>query len=627
MTTPCSGSKRAGSAAPTTSSTRGAAPRRVRVRARPRGRRRGRRGSAPAAAERWEVASRRPRRRRGVPVLPTLRRVSYAATTGAARDTALADMYGFVPVDRATGAVGRLLEVPVPRAQTRCSSPSPTPSIRCSQRCSTRSEPASGGGSPSRAHGAGRRGRGARPRDPRPRGRGRRAWTPAPGSSWSRAPVRATRPASTLARRFGADLDRRRRSRRSGRHAARRDRRAWPTSSSTSRPTRPQRPDAGRRSRSPRRHRGRRGDPRRRSARQAFVLISSSSRSSGLLGALGVDVTAYTAAFDLIASDRYPFRRPAARRVVGLDDAGDLLATMAGETDERRADPRRGATVTGHVPREGAGRATNASNRPCCARSIAAVSSGCHWTPTTQGPSGSSSSVASMIAVVGVRGDDEACRPLARRPGGGDTSTRRACVPHRGAESRPGIDVTSCSYAPPELAGRAVLLDAVTVGDVLVERPAERDVQHLVASADREDGHPAFDRGTGESRARSCRAARGRRRPSRRPGAVRGRVEVAAAEQQHAVEAVERALELVGVERLGHHHRLEAARAPQRLDVRHGHAHVVGGPALDLPLGDARVRGDGDQRSRHAPRAARSSAGAPSRSRRCRTRSTPGAPC
>ena len=52
-----------------------------------------------------------------------------------------------------------------------------------------------------------------------------------------------------------------------------------------------------------------------------------------LLGALGVDVTAYAAALDLIASDRYPFR-DVARRVVGLDDAGDLLATMAGETDE-----------------------------------------------------------------------------------------------------------------------------------------------------------------------------------------------------------------------------------------------------------------------------------------------------
>jgi alcohol dehydrogenase len=52
-----------------------------------------------------------------------------------------------------------------------------------------------------------------------------------------------------------------------------------------------------------------------------------------ILGALGVDVTAYAAALDLVASGRYPFA-DVARRVVGLDDAGDLLATMAGETDE-----------------------------------------------------------------------------------------------------------------------------------------------------------------------------------------------------------------------------------------------------------------------------------------------------
>jgi alcohol dehydrogenase len=52
-----------------------------------------------------------------------------------------------------------------------------------------------------------------------------------------------------------------------------------------------------------------------------------------VLGALGVDVAAYAAALDLNASGRYPFH-DVARRVVGLDDAGDLLATMAGETDE-----------------------------------------------------------------------------------------------------------------------------------------------------------------------------------------------------------------------------------------------------------------------------------------------------
>jgi alcohol dehydrogenase len=46
-----------------------------------------------------------------------------------------------------------------------------------------------------------------------------------------------------------------------------------------------------------------------------------------------VDVTAYRAALDLLASGRCPFAS-LARRCVGLDDAEDLLATMAGEPDD-----------------------------------------------------------------------------------------------------------------------------------------------------------------------------------------------------------------------------------------------------------------------------------------------------
>ena len=51
-----------------------------------------------------------------------------------------------------------------------------------------------------------------------------------------------------------------------------------------------------------------------------------------ILGALGVDVTAYRAALDLLASGRYPFES-LPRRCVGLDEAEDLLAVMAGERD------------------------------------------------------------------------------------------------------------------------------------------------------------------------------------------------------------------------------------------------------------------------------------------------------
>jgi alcohol dehydrogenase len=52
-----------------------------------------------------------------------------------------------------------------------------------------------------------------------------------------------------------------------------------------------------------------------------------------VLGALGVDVAAYSAALELVASSRYPFA-DVARRVVGIDDVGGLLAAMAGECDD-----------------------------------------------------------------------------------------------------------------------------------------------------------------------------------------------------------------------------------------------------------------------------------------------------
>jgi alcohol dehydrogenase len=51
-----------------------------------------------------------------------------------------------------------------------------------------------------------------------------------------------------------------------------------------------------------------------------------------VIGALGVDVTAYRAALDLLMSGRYPFEN-LPRRCVRLEEAEELLATMAGERD------------------------------------------------------------------------------------------------------------------------------------------------------------------------------------------------------------------------------------------------------------------------------------------------------
>jgi alcohol dehydrogenase len=52
-----------------------------------------------------------------------------------------------------------------------------------------------------------------------------------------------------------------------------------------------------------------------------------------ILGALGVDAPAYRAALDLLASGRYPFAG-LPRRCAGLADAEALLRSMAGEADE-----------------------------------------------------------------------------------------------------------------------------------------------------------------------------------------------------------------------------------------------------------------------------------------------------
>jgi alcohol dehydrogenase len=57
------------------------------------------------------------------------------------------------------------------------------------------------------------------------------------------------------------------------------------------------------------------------------------TEAAGALADVVVDVTAYRAALDLLASGRCPFAS-LPRRCVGLDDAEDLLATMAGERDD-----------------------------------------------------------------------------------------------------------------------------------------------------------------------------------------------------------------------------------------------------------------------------------------------------
>ena len=51
-----------------------------------------------------------------------------------------------------------------------------------------------------------------------------------------------------------------------------------------------------------------------------------------IVGALGVDSPAYRAALALLVSGRYPFA-DLPRRVATLDDAEDLIRSLAGEGD------------------------------------------------------------------------------------------------------------------------------------------------------------------------------------------------------------------------------------------------------------------------------------------------------
>ena len=113
-------------------------------------------------------------------------------------------------------------------------------------------------------------------------------------------------------------------------------------------------------------------------------------------------------------------------------------------------------------------------------------------------------------------------------------------------------------------AGEAVLEQAVASGDVLVERARERDVEDLVAAADREHREPARDRGAGEGEL--ARVAVGADAVHRVVGllAVGRRVEVAAAEEQQAVEPVEERGGVVVVERGREQDRLLPAGAAQR---------------------------------------------------------------
>ena len=158
-----------------------------------------------------------------------------------------------------------------------------------------------------------------------------------------------------------------------------------------------------------------------------------------------------------------------------------------------------------------------AATRAATSRTSAASSSGCHWTPTTNGRAGSSRPAP----------PPRPCRrrPSPSRPGSARAVDRLVVVaahPHvrpDGGPDAPGrvepdVDVGELARC------RVVPVVADDVGQVLVQRAAERDVEQLRAAADPEHRQvraPARGRGPP---ARPCPGPGGRRR---RRGAGRRR--------------------------------------------------------------------------------------------------------
>ena len=103
--------------------------------------------------------------------------------------------------------------------------------------------------------------------------------------------------------------------------------------------------------------------------------------------------------------------------------------------------------------------------------------------------------------------------------------------------------------------------------DVLEEAPAERDVQHLKAAADREERHAAFERPVGQLDLERVTRRRdlGRRRVARLAEA-RG-VHVTAAREEHAVDPREQRRARRRAELRRQHHR-HTARLLDRIEVR-----------------------------------------------------------
>ena len=113
----------------------------------------------------------------------------------------------------------------------------------------------------------------------------------------------------------------------------------------------------------------------------------------------------------------------------------------------------------------------------------------------------------------------------------------------------------------------AVLLVPDEVRHVLVQRPAERNVEQLHPATDAEHGHVALERASDE---RDLRLIPFRHRALRlrvRLGPVRGRVDVGATREDQSVEPVEHLVRVSHEYRVRRDHHHEATAALDRRDV------------------------------------------------------------
>jgi hypothetical protein len=108
---------------------------------------------------------------------------------------------------------------------------------------------------------------------------------------------------------------------------------------------------------------------------------------------------------------------------------------------------------------------------------------------------------------------------------------------------------------------------AERVGQMLVKRASERDVDQLHAAADAQHGHVALDGSARERDLEGVSLGNGVDRV--RPGllAVGGGIDVGAAGEQQAVDQIECLLGFFGQARVGREHHGQTAGALHRLDV------------------------------------------------------------